>query len=108
MNTGKLRHRVKLQRWVATEAGSYGEKRGSWVDIDEYWADVTTLSGQEGVFAQQVTATATHQVRMRWMRNIDPKMRFMFKGLALNIEAVHNVEELNRELIITCTKVAVN
>lgn len=85
---GRLRHRLVLERSQETLDRFRGTVR-AWVTVASVRAEVVPIGGRE-MFANGVTqAQATHRVRMRYRRDIVPKMRFRWLdvGTVLNIVA---------------------
>lgn len=101
MEAGRLRHRVKLQRYdrVSDGMGGYEEQ---WVDVATVWASVEPLQGRERFEAQQVQATTSHRVRMRYRSDVKPEMRVLFGSRILHIQAVVDPQERHRELQLLC------
>lgn len=100
---GELRHRLTLQE--ATETTSaHGAVQQSWNDIATLWGAIDPLAGREGFAAQQMYASATHHIRLRYRAGIVPKMRFAFGSRTFEIDAVLNTEERNRELVCIATE----
>jgi SPP1 family predicted phage head-tail adaptor len=62
------------------------------------------LQGRERFAAQQVSATVSHEVRMRYFDGLTSEMRLVHNGRVLAIDAVMNTEERGREWVILCTE----
>lgn len=103
MQAGKLRHLLILQQSTDV-TNSRGEAIPTWSDVASVWGEVTPLSGREGLAAQQVYATASHRVRIRYRPGVVPKMRFLKGSREFDIDAVLNVDERNRELTCLVTE----
>jgi SPP1 family predicted phage head-tail adaptor len=109
VTAGRLRHRVTIQAPPVEGARDpYGvAPRADWTDVATIWAEVRPLRGKEAaVVAQQVAASVTHQVRVRYIdgRAITPRHQLLFEGRILNVNAVIDVEERKRELHILATE----
>ena len=102
MRAGELRHRVQLQ--VSSEQNSRGNTTKVWGTEDAIWAAVEPLSGRELIEAQEVVADATHRVTIRYLADVTPRKRFLFGTRELYIESVQNIDERNRELVLTCVE----
>ena len=98
MQAGKLRHKLLLQEATETNNGR-GEPIPAWSDVTELWGDITPLSGREGLQANQIYASATHRIRIRYRPGVVPKMRFLKGSREFEIDAVLNVDERNREMV---------
>lgn len=68
------------------------------------WASVVPLAGRELERAREVVANATHQVKTRYRDGINTRKRLRHDNRILNIEAAQNVDERDRELILTCVE----
>lgn len=104
MRSGRLRHRVTIQRREITR-NAFGEGVDGWGNFAVVWASVEPLQGREFFDAQHVTAEVTLRVRMRYRTDITPEMRLTHRGKILVIQAVLNPEERNRELELLCSEV---
>jgi SPP1 family predicted phage head-tail adaptor len=104
VNAGRLRHRVTLQQLPANRTPSpRGQLPSNWATVATFWADVAPLQGRELSNAQQIKATVTHRLTMRWPGSsltITPSMRFTWGSRIFNIVAVLNADERNRRLDI--------
>ncbi len=56
--------------------------------------------------AAQVNSDLTHVLRLRHYAGLTTSHRILLEGRALNILAVVNVGERNRELLVTCKEAA--
>lgn len=101
MRAGRLRHRITIQQQAVTGQNDYGEDIYEWTDVAIVWAEVQPLTGREYWAAEQVNAETTHQVRLRYLSDIEPSMRILFGSRVLVIESVFNVDERDRELVVT-------
>ncbi|HDZ39249.1 MAG TPA: head-tail adaptor protein [Marinobacter sp.] len=102
MQAGQLRHRVEVQ--ASSEANSRGNTTKTWTTEVTIWAGIEPLSGRELIEAQEVVADATHRVKIRYLADVTPKKRFLFGTRELYIESVQNIDERNRELVLTCVE----
>ena len=103
MQAGKLRHLLTLQQ--ATDVlNARGEAIPGWANVTDLWGSIEPLSGREGFQAQQMYASATHRVRIRYRAGVVPKMRFLKGSREFEIDAVLNVDERNRELVCIATE----
>ncbi len=107
MRAGRLRHHVEVQQATETQ-DEYGGMTLVWETIEQRTASIRPMGGRELFEAQQVVATASHEVRMRYTSTITPQLRLLFGTRIFEIGQVINVDERNRELVLLCTeKVAV-
>jgi SPP1 family predicted phage head-tail adaptor len=104
------RHRagkVLVQR-RGTTVSSDGEPSATWTTIDTTSARVRPLAGNE-FFAQSGEGSkATTEIRLRYNNRLSaftPADRLSINGVIYDVEAVVNVDDKNRELIVRCSKV---
>lgn len=96
MRTGRLRHRVTLQKPV-DQRGSRGEQLERWETVDTVSADILPLRGEELVRAQQLEARLTHRIILRYGLAITPDWRLVFGVREFYPVSVQNVGERNRQ-----------
>lgn len=98
---GNLDKRIEIQSRVLS-ADTFGEPVPAWETIAVVYAAVEPISGREAWQAQQAQADVTHRVTIRFRAELAPKMRFRFRGRALNIDSVVNLEEDDRFSVCLC------
>lgn len=104
MRTGKLRHRVEVQRY-GTSYDPEGEPIQEWQLLAKAWAAIEPLKGEEYFAAATIQAQISHKVTMRPPGiEITPADRIIFGSRIFEIESVINVEERNRELVLMCVE----
>ena len=82
MRAGALRRRLVIQQRVTT-LNEYFEDVGVWSTLATVYGAIRALSGQERTanVAQQVQATVTHEVRLRYgAAAVTPKMRIVYSA----------------------------
>lgn len=106
MQAGKLRERVTIQQEVVTR-DSFGAEVNPWVDVATVWASVRPGSSGERFLtaADQMQATITHTVRMRWRDGLGPKLRLLWEGKLLGIQSVVDPDGRKRELVVLCLEI---
>lgn len=105
IESGRLRHPIELQRKTATR-DAFGEPIETWATYKRVRAEIIGGAGAERVVGQQVTGRGGLVVRIRY-RSPEPEIveRVKFGSRTFDINDVDNVEQRNRELILTCTEV---
>ena len=102
MKIGKLRHRITLQRFTKTR-NDFGEVIEDWEDVGKCWAEVKPVSGKETFTAQQFVAEATHEVWMRFRKDIKARDRVIdHHGNILDIQAPLDIGGRGRLLKLLC------
>lgn len=99
MQAGRLRHVVTIEQATETR-NAIGEKVPTWSTFDTVRAGIRPLSGRELDAARQRFAEASHEVELRYLPGLTPKMRFKFGMRILDIGFIRNVEERNRQLLV--------
>lgn len=77
MRAGKLQWRVVLQNRAPT-TDTEGSPGDDWVTVATIWADVQPLTANELLQAAQAEAQVTHQVNIRYRRDIGHNSRLLF------------------------------
>lgn len=107
MKAGSLRHVIDIQQRTLT-ADAYGGREREWDEDEpfakEIYASVEPLSGSEQWRADQVQASVTHKVTIRYLAGVTSKMRIKFGERYLKIASVKNLDERNRTLEVMCTE----
>lgn len=106
MQSGKLRERVTLQsKTVVRDA--FGSEVVTWVISATVWADVRSTDGTEQVESSvdQVVATISHSVLIRYMAGLSPSMRVVWQGKVLQILSIVENDNRQRQLILKCNEV---
>jgi SPP1 family predicted phage head-tail adaptor len=101
MKIGKLRQRIKIQKYTAGR-DSFGGEEPVWTDVAEVWARVSPVSGKEFFASAQVNAEVTTKITMRYIKGITPKMRVVFDSRSFDIVSVLDFEERGIELNLMC------
>lgn len=101
MKIGKLRHRIRIQEYVAGR-DIFGAEEPAWMDVATVWASVTPVSGKEYFASAQTNAEVSTKITMRYRSGITPKMRIVFGTRIFEIISVLNFEERGVELNLMC------
>jgi SPP1 family predicted phage head-tail adaptor len=99
MRAGELRHRLILQQPTQTR-DNFGEMTTTWTDVARVWGAVEPASGRRYFEALQANAEVSGVVRIRYRSDIDPTWRISHNSRTLEIVAIRNLQERNRELLI--------
>lgn len=105
LRTGKLRHSVTLQTNTPTQDDN-GQLNESWGNTQTgIAAEVLAVSGGESVRGRQVAATTTHLVTIHYRSGVNPKQRFAWGSLILNITRAEDPDGTRRMLECQCERV---
>lgn len=103
INTGSLRHRITIQRFVPEkdELGQESESDGEWVDHKQVWSDIKTMQGREYFAAAAIQAESTTRFIIRYSDSITSNMRIVYKGRVFEIvQPPINDDELYKTMTI--------
>ena len=105
MKIGSYRHRVEFQENKGTEQDAYGQPQTVWKTYARRWARITPQDGSEKVEGGKPQASVRFLVWCRApVEGINPAHRVRFRGRTLEIVAVLNLQELDRELRLECVE----
>lgn len=79
MRAGRLRHRVTIQKKEITH-GKLGDRRVTWVDVEDVWAEVKALRGQELLTFGTRYPQAVVKIWMRYRPDITIDNAIVYKG----------------------------
>ena len=88
MRTGKLRHRITLQRPGLSQDPQTGEMVPGWQDVATVWASIEPLSAREFIAAQAGQSEVSARVVIRHRDDVDATMRALYRGKLYNIHGV--------------------
>ena len=101
---GPKRRLIVIQEAVETQAAD-GSVVQTWTDYSVLWAEILPVTGRESFTAQTESSTVTYKVRTRYVSGITTKMRVAVGDeRVLDIEAVIDPDERNRELLLLCSE----
>lgn len=99
---GKYNRIIALQRKTQTP-DAYGGQTDAWATYASVWAAVKPLKGRELIAAQAAQSAMANRFEMRYRSDVLPSDRIQFGGKNYDIEAVLDVEDAHKELIIMAT-----
>lgn len=92
MRVGKLRHSGIIESYTETIDAVGGVTKG-WSEFSKVWCDIKPLNGNEKYVSAEKHATATHQVIIRYLEGVNPKMRLLSRGRTFEILSALNINE---------------
>ena len=95
MRVGKLRHLGVIESYTETK-NNFGETEKVWSEFSKVWCDIKPLNGKEKYVSAEKHATATHQVIIRYLAGVNPKMRLTARGRIFKIIAALNINEQDK------------
>jgi SPP1 family predicted phage head-tail adaptor len=101
MRAGELRNLITIQK-PARAQDSSGSTAETWNTLCTVWASIRPLKGREYYAANQAQMEVTHEITIRYMRNVSAENRIVFGNRTFEVKAVMNVNEENRWLSMVC------
>ena len=99
-----LREPLHLERPPEKTHPHSRQRHGAWERYASPRGRVEPLSGREFWQAQEVGATTSHRVTIRYVSGLSSEDRVVFRGRHLHITSIVNVEERDRFYILLCTE----
>lgn len=84
-----------------------GQPVKSYTEYAEVWAHIRTLSGRERNAAQQVQASLSHEIAIRYSSDTSgakPDDRIVYGSRIFDVKDVRNIDELNIEIKMRCVE----
>lgn len=102
ISIGELKQRVTLQYRTRVQDSS-----GSWTDTWTDWktnvpARIRPISGREYYVSSKPQSTVSHEIAIRYLAGVKPAYRISWGSRTFDIDAVINIGEENRFLILNC------
>lgn len=119
MRAGPMRHKVTIQEVTETQ-DSYGQASESWATFATRWASIEPIAGREYFASRTENSEADVRIRLRWDRALvalTTKHRVLYtlplldespetsQTRIFDIEAILNMRERNREIVLMCREV---
>ena len=98
---GAMRHKVEIQKPVDV-SDALGGRSTTWTKVVKVWAAVAPSGSQESLINDQQQHVTSHTVTIRHRTDVLPKWRILFRTRELEIDSVHNNNERDRFLNLTC------
>ena len=99
VRAGQMRHKITIESVVETRTGS-GAITESWETFKTVRAEVLPVSGREYFSAQTTNAQNTVKFNIRYVPNIDSKMRINYDSRIFDIQNIINYRERNHAMTI--------
>lgn len=87
MQSGKLKHRLTLQKYSYTRDAA-GDVIPVWTDLAQVYAKVEGVQGREFLAANAQQHATTWRIIMRYRNDFDMSDRLVAGGVAYNIKAI--------------------
>lgn len=106
MEAGRRRHRIVLQRKAKT-TGEFGGPVWTWSDVATLPASIEQMPGREMMKSQAVFEEPVYRFGINYHPGITTGMRIVYAGRYHDIMHVDNIDERNRNMVITA-KLGIN
>ena len=104
MNPGTLRNKIEIQNKTITQDSELNAIE-TWVTWKTLSAQPMPKTGKEYYKLNTVNSDITEAFKIRYIADVTPQQRVKFKSKYFEIIDVINVDERDREIIITCKAV---
>ncbi|MCK2183508.1 phage head closure protein [Halomonas getboli] len=90
MRSGRLRHRVRLERPANVQNPDTGAMEPGWALVRRTWADIEPLSARDFIAAQAGQSEVSARITLRWRDDITAEKRLVDErtGKVYNIAGV--------------------
>jgi len=90
MQTGKLRHRIRIEQNTTSQDPQTGAMIDGWAEFATVWAEIVPASGREFIAASASQSAVSGRIKIRKLDGINASMRAVNvrTGAVYNIEAV--------------------
>lgn len=105
LKPGQLDQEIDIQNRQAGIAGTRGQDAGTFKTVETVLASVRQVTGTEVRFGREITATADHLLEMHYTPNLTEQSQLVWGTRTLGVEAIDNIENKNRWLIVDCKEV---
>lgn len=103
--SGEFWQRVTLLHRNANNVNELGETIPIDEDVATLWASITPLSAKEILAHAEIHLDVTHEVRIRYTKDITHTDSLKYHGRTFHIDSVINIEEQGIELVLLCHEV---
>ena len=103
MRGGRLRHRITVERQTGAAQDAYGGAVEDWTTLAARWAEIRPVNGREGFDADQPRGEVSHEIWLRYgadIADLSSADRITKGSRIFDIEAVRNIGERNRDLVV--------
>lgn len=97
VKAGDLRHRVTLEQPVRTSDGAGGATI-EWQSAGDVWAAIWPRTASESFTSDRVTGSATHDIWIRYRKDVTPDMRMRHGNRIFAILGAIDFEDRSRWL----------
>jgi SPP1 family predicted phage head-tail adaptor len=103
----RLNKRITIKQQPTTQ-DNYGETITDvnlWPTFLTVWASVEPINGKEFFAAEQVNASVSTRIRIRYLTGVKPAMAVLYGTRIYNIISVIDYQEQHKEMQLMCEEV---
>lgn len=104
MDIGRLNKRITFQQ-LGQDKDEYGEIITEWSNFKTVWAEIAPVRGNQFFAAKQINSEITHNVYIRYRKDLNTSMRILFKERVFEILYIMNVKEESSLMQIYCKEI---
>ncbi len=104
MKIGPLRHRLNILGYEVSK-DNIGVEKKIYNSIKTVWGSIEVLTGKEYLSPLGMKSEVSNKITIRYLKEIDSKMRISFKDRIFKIEAILNPNEQNIMLVLLCSEI---
>jgi len=104
---GEMRNVVDVQSPTIGPATASGTPSVTWSTLPagaNVWARIKTLRGRELERAQNIVATTTLKINLRWLAGVTAECRVVFGGRTFYVNQATDLDQRGIELELDCTE----
>ena len=101
MRAGSRRCFITVQAATQVKQAN-GSMLATWSTFIQVWASIETLKAYEKAAVVSSWPGADQKISFRYVAGILPTMRILFNNKIYSILGINNVDERNRDLVLTC------
>lgn len=107
MTIGKMRTRITIQQKGTPSRDEFRAEVITWATVATVWAEEQPMNGRELVEARQEVGEMWTRFKIRYRSGLNSSMRISKDSGAriFDIQAIQNLKDRNRWLVITCREV---
>tara|TARA_Y100000114_G_scaffold139428_1_gene143403 strand:+ start:993 stop:1319 length:327 start_codon:yes stop_codon:yes gene_type:complete len=100
---GKMRHQLQLQAPTVTRDAGGGVTE-SYTTLNNIFGSIRPVNGQERYRQGKVQESVTHEITVRFRKDIDTNYRIVHEDRNFNIKHIRNLDERDRFMLLICTE----
>jgi len=101
MKSERMKNKITIQSKTITQDEELNPVE-TWANFATTWVEVLSQNSREYFRLATLNSEIEEAFKMRYIDGITPHMRALFKDKTFELIGVENVEERNRELLLTC------